>query len=85
MAQRLKVRYPEYVQLWRFEIEEYLEAIFNIELSDARLKKLDTITLDELLTLKKQIAMKRKAGYQEKLIPKLMEDIQKIMCNEYAI
>ncbi|TCS84479.1 TIGR02679 family protein [Tepidibacillus fermentans] len=82
MAQRLKVRYPEHVQLWRFEIEEYLEAISNIELSDARLKKLNTITLDELLPLKKQIAMKRKAGYQEKLIPKLMEDIQKIMCNE---
>lgn len=79
MAERLKNRYPEHVQLWHYEVDEYMKAKSTVELSDTRLKKLETITLSELLPLKEQIKIERKAGYQEKLIPKLIEDIEKMM------
>ncbi|GBF10900.1 TIGR02679 domain-containing protein [Tepidibacillus sp. HK-1] len=79
MAERLKNRYPEHVQLWHYEVDEYMKAKSTVELSDTRLKKLETITLSELQPLKEQIKIERKAGYQEKLIPKLIEDIEKMM------
>lgn len=78
MAQRLLLRYPQQVQLWRYDVENYLSCQSGIDLSEARLNKLASIHAPELQEVKDVILEKGKSAYQEDLVPSLIDDIRSI-------
>ncbi|UNC91166.1 TIGR02679 domain-containing protein [Candidatus Contubernalis alkaliaceticus] len=79
IAQRLLQRYPRLARLWRFTTADYESCISQVALSEARLHKLKGITLPALLPLKEKMQDVKKAGYQEQIVPLLIEDIKSFM------
>ncbi|HHU31878.1 MAG: TIGR02679 family protein [Zhaonellaceae bacterium] len=77
MAQRLVSRYPANVRLWHYTEEDYIKAQSEVVLSKSRLNKLMNLELEELRAVKDLMEKTKKAGYQEKLIKDLLEDIWK--------
>ncbi|WP_051688207.1 TIGR02679 family protein [Desulfofalx alkaliphila] len=77
MAQRLIMRYPQKVILWRYHPSDYKKCISEVTIGKSRLKKLETIKVAELLPLVELIIHSHKAGYQEYLINDYIEDINK--------
>ncbi len=75
MAQRLCERYPGHLRPWRFGQDDYAITISDTELSERRLKQLDNITAAELQDIVAAVKREGKAGYQEKLLPDLLQDI----------
>jgi uncharacterized protein (TIGR02679 family) len=75
MAYRLKRRHPKHVYYWRFTPEDYEISRSSVAISKERLKMLSSINDKELQPLINVILKEGKAGYQEKLIIKLYEDI----------
>jgi len=75
MVERLKRRYPQHVILCKMDKLSYQKAEADIELSDERLKKLDFITAPELLQLVDEIKRRKRAGYQEALIHKMVDEL----------
>lgn len=76
MAQRLLQRYPQAARLWRCTTADYERCVSEVVLSEARLQKLKSISLPGLLPLKEKIEAVKKAGYQEQLVPLLLQDIK---------
>lgn len=68
IAQRLKQRFPEQVQLWKYEVGLYRTYMTSNEISEQRLKKLDAILLPELSELCACMKEKKAAVYQEALL-----------------
>lgn len=83
MAQRLMNRFPRQVVPWRFTSEDYFYSIKHKNhsrlLTDARLKKLDSINATELIDVKKELFNNKVSGYQEELIAFYVEDIKRIL------
>ncbi len=77
MAQRLARRYGENLKLWRYDAGDYEESISEVVLSPERLKKLNGINLPGIIQVKDRINSTHRAGYQEYLVPRLVEDIRK--------
>ncbi len=75
MAQRLKERNQEHIHLWHFQLEDYLASSPEVLLSDDRVAKLETVTIEELQPIKEKMREIKKAGYQEEILKKLYEDI----------
>lgn len=75
MADKLKQRYGEKVVLWRYGKEEYLSIKSSIELSNTRIKKLDSVKSEELQCISNVIRENRVAAYQELLIDRYVEDV----------
>lgn len=68
IAQRLKERYEKSCYLWKYETKWYKKYLSNVELSEARIKKLEKVYLPELQELKVCMQEKKKAAYQETML-----------------
>lgn len=77
MAQRLKERYKQNLNLSLFDKKYYDQTISDVVISDERLKKLESITIEELQPIKKQIEARKKAGYQEDLVMEIIVKIKR--------
>ncbi|WLR57673.1 DUF2399 domain-containing protein [Mesobacillus subterraneus] len=75
IADRLKKRYQEKLVLWRMDPLAYESSLSNEDIA-GRISKLDGVSSQELVDLVKMMCMKKKAGYQEALVDKLIEDIK---------
>ncbi|MFC7062545.1 TIGR02679 family protein [Halobacillus seohaensis] len=75
MAQRLIDRHPGHVKLWRMTPEDYMETSPNVKLTEDRLKKVTALKDPTLVEVGKQLMITQKAGYQEALVEKMVEDI----------
>lgn len=76
MAWRLKNRYPDHVNCWRYSKEDYLHAISHMELTKARISKLENVNGPEFEDIIIEMKRWNRAGYQEKMIDYLLEDIE---------
>jgi len=77
MAQQLLRRYGDSAVPWRYAPGDYRNSSPPKPLSPGALKKLQSVTEANLLLVKKEIIAMGKAGYQEQIIPALVEDIKK--------
>jgi uncharacterized protein (TIGR02679 family) len=75
MAQRLLLRYPGRVRLWRYTRGDYECAISPVKIPLRRLGKLGSIKADALLPVAKMMQQRGMAGYQEALLNRLTEDV----------
>ena len=83
IAQRLKERYQERLQLWNYHKEYYEKYKSGVEITERSLRKLDKIYLKELQEMKAALLKEKKAVYQEAMLREyLMEkpddDIEEI-------
>lgn len=76
IAQRLSDRYPGQVRPWRFGLDDYKGAVSQIAVSAKRLGQLLRVTSPDLLEVKEQLMSDGRAGYQEKILPSLLQDLQ---------
>ena len=65
IAQRLKRRYKDRFHFWNYDVSFYNENLSDVSLSEPRLKKLETVTLEELQPLCDAMRKRKKAAYQE--------------------
>lgn len=77
MAERLLHRYPNNIRLWRMDKRDYMLTRPEVEISEARLKKLESIEHEQLAGVKDQMITDKKAGYQEAIIEDLAADLGK--------
>lgn len=77
MAQRMARRYGERLKLWRYHTGDYESSMSKVTISPDRLRKLNGINVPGLEQVKEKIKSTRRAGYQEYLVHKLVEDIKK--------
>ncbi|HBY21461.1 MAG: TIGR02679 family protein [Clostridiales bacterium GWE2_32_10] len=75
IADKLKLRYKEALSLWRFGIDDYENAVSNIVITEARLKKLDKVASNELKEVARYIQATKRAGYQENIVDLLRGDV----------
>ncbi len=75
MAERLCRRYPGHVRPWRFGVGDYVASLSDVGISQQRLKQLERVTLPNLLPLCERMQAERRAGYQERLLPMLLQDL----------
>lgn len=66
IADKLKRRYKEKIELIGFDTETYYKNISNVKLNTKRLKKLEKIETKELIEISKAIALEQRAAYEEK-------------------
>ena len=76
MAQRLLQRYPGVARAWRYGLADYVKTNPSQLLDAGRVRKLKQITHPALTAVRDSIAGGGKAGYQEQLIPALIEDLK---------
>lgn len=72
IAQNLKERYGERLQLWKYSIEYYHKYRSKVEVSEKSLKKLDKIYVEELQEIKRAILTEKRAAYQEAMMEELL-------------
>lgn len=68
IAQRLKKRYQKRLCLWNYNVELYHKYLSDVTLNSTRLKKLDTIDVEELSEIKRAMLLAKKAVYQETML-----------------
>lgn len=78
IADRLKQRYKENLDLLGFTKDVYYKNISNVEINDSRLQKLDSIKSKEMLELCNEIRKNKKASYEEENIDFIVEFIEKM-------
>ncbi|MFF2533770.1 TIGR02679 domain-containing protein [Brevibacillus sp. NPDC058079] len=76
MAYRLKKKYSKHIHYWRMNKADYEHAVSDTSLLN-KPHLLETIADEELNDLVKELQISGKAGFQEKLIPFYLEDINK--------
>lgn len=74
MAVRLLERHPGNVQLWRMDLNSYVESVSSVELEE-RLGKLNNISDPIVAELIEEMNRIGKAGYQEALLEKMAGDL----------
>jgi uncharacterized protein (TIGR02679 family) len=74
MAQRIKDRYSDQLELWRYGLDDYKACLSNVDLSKTELAKLEGIHLPELKEVAEHMAALKKAGYQESIIDRYVKD-----------
>jgi len=77
MAQQLLRRYGDSAVPWRYTPGDYRNSSPPKPLSPGALKKLQSVTEADLLPVKTEMIAMGKAGYQEQIIPALVEDMKK--------
>lgn len=77
MAQRMKMRHPKNVLLWRYLKQDYDKALSTKEILLDKLAQLNRIILPELEDVKLMLLKTHCAGYQEELIEDLVSDMEK--------
>lgn len=71
IAQKLKLRYKNRLELWKYRVELYEKHLSDVTLSDRRIKKLSQIHIEELREIKEAMCEKRRAAYQESMVEEL--------------
>lgn len=84
IADKLKKRYKDKLILWRYSIDDYLSIKGNVSIK-SRESKLNKITSDELFKVRDMIKREGKAGYQELLVDKYVEDINTVILSIHKV
>lgn len=71
IADRLKTRFPNVIQLIGFDPDTYYENLSQVTLSEERLHKLDSLQSEELLAIAKIVKQYKRASYEELKIEKI--------------
>jgi uncharacterized protein (TIGR02679 family) len=77
MAERLLLRHPERVELWKMDVDAYEKAQTDMEIPRERLNKLSAIKSAALTPLAEMMRDRKKAGYQEAVVPEMIEELKK--------
>ena len=77
MAQRMKMRHPKSVALWKYEKRDYEKSLSTKEIPLEKLAQLNRIALPELEDVKLALLTTHCAGYQEELIDELVADMER--------
>ena len=77
IADRVIARDPVHIIPWRLSKEDYELSISNEALDEPRIKKLEKVQDHRFVEVIKALRDKRRAGYQELLIDKMLIDIKK--------
>lgn len=78
IADKLISRSGNKIIPWCYTVEDYEKSISNRIVSEESLKKLDKIKNPYFKTLIERVTKEKRAGYQESLIEKMIEDIKLI-------
>lgn len=73
IAQRLKERYGDRLQLWNYRREYYERYQSNVAISEKSLKKLEKIYVTELQEIREALQREKKATYQEAMLQEYLE------------
>ncbi|MTI94353.1 MAG: TIGR02679 family protein [Firmicutes bacterium] len=76
IAQRICHRFPNHAKPWRYSQVDYQKSVSAITLSPKRLAQLKQVKIEDLKPLAAAVAVTKKAGYQEKILEKLVGDIR---------
>lgn len=76
IAQKLKIRYGERLNLWNYKGELYRKYLSDVVLDNTRIKKLDKITIPELQEVKEAMIKKKRAAYQESMLEEYQKNIE---------
>ena len=76
IAQKLKIRYGERLNLWNYKGELYRKYLSDVVLDNTRIKKLDKITIPELQEVKEAMIKKIRAAYQESMLEEYQKNIE---------
>lgn len=76
IADKLKERYGDQLDLWRYDVSDYEKAISHETISQTRLKKMDRLRNPKLIRLSGAIQQSGRAGYQESILSDLTRDIK---------
>lgn len=76
IAQKLKERYGERLQLWMYSRKLYETHQSQVEISAKSSKKLDRIYVEELQDVKKSMIQHKKAAYQEAMLEEYIEGFE---------
>ena len=74
IAQRLKERFGERMQLWKYHRNFYVKYRSDVEISEKSLKKLERIYAPELQDIKREMLLQKKAAYQEAMLEEYLKD-----------
>ncbi len=77
IADKLKQRYKENIELIGFDKDTYYRNVSDIRLSNSRLQKLENINSLELRDICSEIKKVKKAAYEEKNIANIIEFIER--------
>lgn len=75
--ERLWKRYGDRIIAWRMGEEEYTSCLSSVVLSDRRISMLKNLHLSYFEHVREKMRYTKLAGYQERLLSLLVEDIQK--------
>lgn len=73
IAQRLKERYGEALDFWKYEVQWYEQYLSSVRLSESRIKKLEHVYMQELQGIKEGIQKRKRAAYQEAMLQVYLE------------
>lgn len=71
IAQKMKERYEENLELWHYTLEDYEKSKSKITITDTSLKKLQHLSNHELQEIGNRLMESKMAGYQENLLSSL--------------
>ena len=76
IANKIVCRNPDKIRPWRMTVQDYYNSISDKAVTDERLSQLDSVTDKRLLDVCCALKKEKRAGYQEQLIDKMLEDIK---------
>ncbi len=79
IAQKLKEKYQDKLELFCYSSKDYASCISNKGISSSRLKKLSKITCEELLEIKELLLNTKQSAYQEKNKERIIRYIEEII------
>lgn len=75
IAEKVLTRYPNLARVWCMDVEDYYLAISDEEFGEKRVHELENISLTCFERVKREMLKTKRAGYQERLIEKMLRDI----------
>ncbi|CAG7651675.1 TIGR02679 family protein [Paenibacillus allorhizosphaerae] len=75
ICERLWQRYGEHFTLWHMDRISYDTCLSLVELSTRRLSMLKNVQMPDLHEVKERMLEAGRAGYQERLVPRLLKDL----------
>lgn len=74
IADRLIARNPKQIHPWHYSVDDYEQSLSEEHIGDSRLKQLDKVKCAYFQPLIKALRQHQRAGYQEALLKRLIED-----------
>ena len=75
IADKLKTRFPNKIQLLGFDKNTYYQNLSQVQLSEERLHKLDKIQTPELIEIAKEVKKEKRASYEELKIEQILNEV----------